>query len=254
MNPRQNQLNRTLRQFYDRPVAKVSLELVFSLLAVIFFALFAIRPTLVTMSDLVKEINDKTALDNRLKEKIASLTSAKDEFEASEPRFAVLEQAIPGTPRFEEALLLIEKTASNYKLPITAIQLREIPKGSITAPNGSPPTPELAPPSAVTSTDNPQAAAGSIAVKPKRVRLSKPVSITVEGEYPTIRAFITDLGNLQRQLTVDAISFQVTDELSKKKLRATLTISIQYFGEEATTTPAGASTGSAPLPVPAPAK
>jgi hypothetical protein len=59
MPDQRQKLIRNLNAFYQKPVAKVSLELFLSVGTIIFFAMFAIRPTLLTMSDLVKEIEDK---------------------------------------------------------------------------------------------------------------------------------------------------------------------------------------------------
>jgi hypothetical protein len=67
------QLMSALNDFYHKPVAMVSLELFLSIGAVVFFAIFAVRPTLLTMADLIKEIEDKRALDQQLQQKIASL-------------------------------------------------------------------------------------------------------------------------------------------------------------------------------------
>ena len=66
---RKKQLASLLEQFYHNPVAKVSLELFLTIGLVVFLALFAIKPTLLTMSDLVKEIEDKRELETQLSKK-----------------------------------------------------------------------------------------------------------------------------------------------------------------------------------------
>ncbi len=200
------ELTKTLLQFYDKPVAKVSLELVFSILTVIFFALFAIRPTLLTMSDLIKEIEDKRALDLKLKQKAASLSSVQGEYAALQDRLIVLDQAIPPTPRFEEALAIIEKVASEQKIAISSIQAKEVPKEDD----------------------------GGVSFSQK-VRVSRPVSVTVVGDYPSIRQFTQALRETQRTMTVDSIVFTLAEERGKRRLRATITISIHYFGVDKAT-------------------
>ena len=50
---------RELQQFYQKPIAKVSAELLATLIVVIVLAFFAIRPTLLTMSQLLKDIDDR---------------------------------------------------------------------------------------------------------------------------------------------------------------------------------------------------
>ncbi len=104
--------------FYQRPVAKVSLELFFSIGAVLFFAVFAIRPTLLTMSDLIKELEDKRNLDQQLSQKIAALSTAQASFLGAQNRLVVLDEAIPTSPQFIYSLKLLEKVASDNRLVI----------------------------------------------------------------------------------------------------------------------------------------
>src|SRR5258708_18911937 len=98
MATRQAQLNQALFQFYDRPVAKVSMELVFSVVMVIVFAVFAIRPTLVTMANLSKEIQDKKDLKDQLGQKAAALNTLQAQYLALQNRLPVLDNALPTTP------------------------------------------------------------------------------------------------------------------------------------------------------------
>lgn len=202
MTSRQAELNRKLRQFYQHPVAQVSLEVIFSVTAIIFFAVFAIKPTLVTMSDLVKELNDKRELDSKLQQKIAALSSVQVEYALAEPKLAALEAAIPSSPDFEQAILQIEKLASEQQVAITAVQIKDLPKKS-------------------TATD-------SSGLK----RLSKPLTVDVQGDFINIRQLVEDIGTLRRQITVDAIQFTLSDNLGQRTLRAQLSISLHYFGEE----------------------
>jgi len=198
-----NQITATLLQFYNRPVAQVSLELFLSLGAVIFFALFAIRPTMVTMSDLIKEIDDKKAFDQKLSQKIAALSTVQTQYLSLENRLSVLDQAIPSSPKFEEAIRIIEKLASQNKLVINSMQVSEIPSEPI-----------------------------SLAEYGSRQRESLPISINVIGEYSAIRTFVENLKNNRRSLIVDSIIFSVNEERNQKQLSATITINMQYFASK----------------------
>jgi uncharacterized protein (UPF0333 family) len=71
----QAQLTAVLMDFYQKPIARVSIELILSVLIVILFAVFAIRPTLITMAELVKEIEDKKELSEQMNLKLASLAN-----------------------------------------------------------------------------------------------------------------------------------------------------------------------------------
>src|SRR3989344_6028300 len=119
------QLTTTLLSFYHRPVAQVSLELFLSVATVVFFAVFAIRPTLVTMSNLIKELEDKRQLDQQLTQKIAALSTAQATFLNLQPRLVVLDEALPRQPNFLDSLKILEKVASQRRLIIASVVVNE---------------------------------------------------------------------------------------------------------------------------------
>jgi len=194
-------LQTTLIQFYSQPVAKVSIELFLSIGTVVFFAIFAIRPTLLTMSDLIKEIDDKKQLDQKLDQKIAALSTIQNVYSSLENRLGVLDQAIPSQPEFENVLKIIEKIASEQQIAISNIQVKEIPK--------------LAP--------------EDVPFKQKQ-RISLPISITVTGDYQAIRNFVEAIITTRRSLIIDSMIFSVNEERGIKKLQTNITINMQYFG------------------------
>jgi Tfp pilus assembly protein PilO len=199
------QLATVLMKFYDRPIAKVSMELVFTITAVIVFAMFAIRPTIATMGKLIKELEDKEALNQRLAEKQAALTSASRQFEVLRDRLTILDEALPSTPKFDEALLIIEKLASESKLTISSIQAKEVPKEPIN--------------------DVPFA---------QKSRVTRPVAITVTGDYPGIRQFIENIQGTRRALAIDTVVFTIIEQRSRKVLQATITVNVPFFAFDQT--------------------
>ncbi len=104
-------VSKNLQAFYDKPVLRVSFELVMSILVVTVFAIFALRPTLITMSSLLKEIEEKQALDKALQEKIAALSTAQNEWTAYQPQFGKLERSFFQDPSLEEVMLYLEYLA-----------------------------------------------------------------------------------------------------------------------------------------------
>lgn len=203
MPSKKKQLAITLNKFYEKPVAKVSLELFLSIGAILFFAIFAIRPTLVTMSDLVKEIEDKTALDQKMTQKIAALSTAQSTYLEIEEKLPFLDQALPTTPDFIRSLKIIEKIASNRGILIDSISVAEIPKE--------------------TKED-----VSFIKLK----RMVFPVRLSLTGDYNQIKLFVEDLLNNRRSFITDTVIFSVAEERGQKKLRVTITLSVPYFGEE----------------------
>lgn len=205
---KREELTNTLIDFYKKPVAQVSTELFLTIGAVIFFALFAIRPTLVTMSDLVSELEQKRTLDGQLSQKIASLSSLQGQYVAIQNQAQVLDQAFPNTPDTIYVLKTIEKLASDNRLAITALQISQVPSSS--------------------DTDISQLDAEQIS------RQTFSLSVTVVGEYESIKNFIADLINSRRIMTVEAINFSVQENSTNRQLATTVTISSYYFGTQRT--------------------
>lgn len=201
LDKERRQLLTTLTQFYEKPIAKASVELFLSIAAVLFFAIFAIRPTLITMSDLVKEIEDKRALDKQLGQKIAALSSAQSEYLKLESRLGVLDINIPTNPNIIETLKIIEKLASDQKITINTLSIADVPKDI-----------------ALDTTFD------------KLERRNLKFSVTVGGEFPAIRAFIGSLMTSQRSFLIEKITFTINDVRGLKRLDANISLSAPYYG------------------------
>ncbi len=204
---KQRDLIKTLQQFYQKPVAKVSIELFLSIGAVLFFAVFAIRPTLVTMSDLLKEIEDKEKLDKQLSKKIAALSTVQPLYLQIQDQLSVLDQSIPSDPQLVYSLKVIEKIASDLNLVITSIKVSEIPEED---------------------SDNQEFSLTSYE------RIDVPLVINVTGDYPTIRQFVESLREYRRSFVVDTIIFSTKELRGNRKLESRITISAPYFGVKKT--------------------
>lgn len=194
-------LSFSLDQFYTKPIAVVSFELLLSLGLVIFLGFFAIKPTLTTMSDLIKEIEDKTELRDQLDKKIAALATAQTEYIALESRLPVLNEAIPSQPELIRSLKVIEKLAGENNIVIESISVTSIPE------------------------EKPAEVSNS-----KLQRVPLPVNVTVTGDYVSIRAFVEALRNVRRSYVVDTVSFSIEENRGQRKLRANVTLNLPYFG------------------------
>jgi Tfp pilus assembly protein PilO len=198
---RRQQLVSVLNQFYEKPVARVSVELIISISVIVFFAIFAIRPTLLTMTELIKEIEDKRTLDRALDQKIAALGSAQSEFLTLQDRLGVLDEAIPSQPDLVTSVKTIERIASDRNLPITAISVSDIPDD----------LPEDVP-----------------FEKLKRQNLI--ISLSVTGDYLAIRQFVEDIKSTRRMFVLESVTFSTGDELGTRMLKASLSVNVPYFG------------------------
>lgn len=201
MSNRSKQLTSALTHFYQNPVAKVSIELILTVSLVLFLGVFAIRPTLITMSDLIKEIDDKTELDRQLGQKIAALSTAQSEYLTIENRLPVLEEAIPNDPNIVRDLKIIEKIASDTNIIITTLKIDELPKPIL----------------------------GELPFE-KLQRSAVVARASVTGDYLTIRAFAEGLRNSRRVFTIESINFSITEDREATRLNAQFSISMPYYG------------------------
>lgn len=199
---KQEQLQSVLLDFYNNPVARVSLELVFSILAVIFFAVFAVKPTLQTMSELIKEIEDKRALEEQLEQKIASLNTAQTQYQQFGQQFYLLDEAIPKTAALVEGLKIIEKIASENNLIIQGITISAVPDELVKANENN------------------------------ASRESLTFNVDLSGDYLNIRQFIESLMSSRRMILVDQVNFSLGNNRYQKNLNAIVRINLPYYRNE----------------------
>jgi len=219
MNRRQ-QLTKTLLDFYQKPVAKVSFELFLSISAILFFLIFAIQPTLLTMSDLIKELEDKQVIDQQLSQKIAALSTAQTTYLQLQDQLPLLTEALPTRPYLKESLLVMEKIASDRNLVIENMLVKELPLEQ----------------------------EADIA-KANVERQSMSVVITLTGSYPNISGYIEELLSVRRTFVIDSIIFSRNESRGRETLRANISLSIPFFAEkstEATTQTTGSRTNQQP--------
>ncbi|HEX7018151.1 MAG TPA: type 4a pilus biogenesis protein PilO [Patescibacteria group bacterium] len=199
---KRQQLMNTLTEFYQRPVAQASLELFLSICAVLFFAIFAIRPTLLTMSDLIKEIEDKRELSQKLDQKVAALASAQNELLSVQDRLQVVDQALPSEPKLLESLSYLEKIASDQQLVIENLTVATLPEES---------------------GRNRSARTG---------RKNYTINFTVQGDYPTIKRYLDQVLNVRRAFVIETVAFTTSDNRGKKSLKANVTLGVPYLEEQ----------------------
>lgn len=83
-----------------------------------FFLLFAIRPTILTISSLVGEIKSKEVLSRQMRAKINSVITAQDLFSQVQESYQVVNSCLPDQPRFSQADVQIEKIAESLSLSL----------------------------------------------------------------------------------------------------------------------------------------
>lgn len=199
---KQKAITDALARFYQKPVAWISLELIFSIGLVILLAVFAIQPTLITMSNLTKEIQDKKELAKKLDQKIAALNTAQGVMSSLEDKLPALEDAIPTQPRLLNVLKVLERTATDTSVVITSISVPTIPDES------------------------------PIDMSKGLTQVAFAVNVTVTADYRSIRSFIEALKEYKRVFLIQSVTFTTQEDRGTRGLQATVSLTIPYFGSK----------------------
>lgn len=178
---------------------------IFFFLVLSVFGWYAIRPTLQTILYLNREISDKTELTKKMDDKLNALIEANSNLEAAQDRLPLLTDAIPPSP---EALTLVQNLqtiAREYGASISALQITDV---------------TLSSPSA-------------LGVSAKKEKQTYPITVTLNSSFPSLSAFLDDIVNLRRIMTVDGLSVTPVKSESSRSAQTTLKTTIKltaYFG------------------------
>jgi len=164
-----------LSKFYQKKKVRTYTGIILSLITVIFFLFFAIRPTLTTIAQLIRETKDQKNVATEMEKKINNLSEAQVNYLSIEPELLLVEQALPKKP--EVALLTkeIEALAKQTGVGITSLRFSEV---------------DL-------TTDGKQQEKQEIKI-----------SLNVLGDYPNLKIFLGNLMSLRRVILIEAFSFQ----------------------------------------------
>jgi hypothetical protein len=198
---KKNEITSALNHFYQNPVAKVSLELFLTIGLVIFLAVFAIKPTVLTMSNLIREIDNKEKLERQLTQKVAALQTAQTEYISVEDLLPVLDEAISSSPEIIKNAKIIEKVATDNKVVIRNMNVTELPQNT---PNNIPFT--------------------------QRSKQNLSFSTSIYGDYTAIRGFVETLRKSRKSFVIDSVVFALEEKKGSRQLTANITINIPYFG------------------------
>ncbi len=90
-----------LQQRFRKPVVQVSLGLVGTLLLIAVLGILVLRPTLLTVSSLMKEIRDEQRLVTALDDKFRALVTVEGLLQEMKPDLPRIDWAVPATREFE---------------------------------------------------------------------------------------------------------------------------------------------------------
>lgn len=200
--------------YKNRDDVKMSLEILLSLATVAIFAIFAIKPTFVTIAGLLTEIKSKQEIVAIMDQKIQDISSAQQVFEQQRAAIAVLQTAVPSKPDphiyIRQVEGLINKNSLNFEgliaqnITLIGDQQEEQPPGAPLDPDEIPP---LSFPQDAKSTE---------------------MTINTSGEFQKLQNFLKEMQSLRRPMLIDSASFDQIISASEEQLVLTITGRIPF--------------------------
>jgi Tfp pilus assembly protein PilO len=191
-----------LNRLYQQPIARVSTALLLTVFAIVFFAAAAIRPTLATIAELLKKIDDQQTVKTQLDQKVAALATAQVEYSLVQNDIPLVDSAIPNSHKLDELLKQIESTAGVVQIPISSIQVDTVALKTKTPPKSD----EL---------------------------IAIPLSVNLEASYEQLSSFLNLIANLSRIITIETITFSQSDTQSQvSQVGLTIQMNAYFFPME----------------------
>lgn len=97
--------------------------LVLTIIALIIFGLFAINPTLSTITKLQKELDDNRYVDDQLGRKIQNLTSLQGSYATIQDDLPAIESSIPKNPQAPILIAQIQSVAKDESITLLSTQV-----------------------------------------------------------------------------------------------------------------------------------
>ncbi len=191
------QIQEELKIFYQNPIAQVSTQLLATIALVVFFAVFAIRPTILTMTQLSKDISEKQEIDKKLTQKSAALSTLSTEYNKMKSDIPILNTSIPSTPDFDGTLRRIEKVASENNIIFSSLRSKKIPEDNL----------ELSAQPSINSF---------------------PITFSAKGTFLDLKKFFDTILTMDRLVVLENVSFTTSD--TEESVFLTGTMNIYYFG------------------------
>lgn len=186
-----------LGQLYRQKKTRVYTEIVLSIFTTAFFLFFAIKPTVVTITGLLKETKDKKMVVEKLEEKVNALNLAQREYQSLQTELYLVDQALPQEAKISLLLKQLEALALKAQVNVEAIQYSTVTlRGEI-------------------SRSEPQGLGFNLAVS---------------GDYQNLREFLHSLNDLRRIILLDAFSFKIK-KAEEQKLILTLSAKALFLEE-----------------------
>lgn len=190
---------------------------ILSIFAVSFFGMFAIRPTLTTIVELTKQIEDGKKVNESLQKKIDSLVVAQEEYQLIKDFIPAINQSLPNEPSIIEALQSIETLALEKQASIDGLQIQTIEfvmKNENQSTDQNP-----------TNQNSQDSIINSTSIEPTSIDMT----LVLSGDYSQLYSFLDKLLKIRRLVT--AYNLQLAPSIGAQEgiLKLNLSLNTYYL-------------------------
>lgn len=159
---------------YKKKQTRVYTGIVLSIFTVAFFGFFAIRPTLTTIGGLLKEIKDKEELVKQMDQKIADLSQAQTNYNQIKKQLYLVDESLPLDPDMPILVKQLEALARLNSVFFETVYYNGV----------------------------------NLQGEPEKEEAQEvDFTITLYGDYKSLKSFLNSLDFLRRVISVDGFSF-----------------------------------------------
>lgn len=181
---------------YKKKKTRVYTSIILSIFTIAFFGFFAIRPTLVTIGGLLKEIKDKKEVVAQMDQKIDNLNRAQTNYARIENDLDLVKESLPLDP---DLPILIKQLESLARLSSVTIESVRFDKTNLQG--------EI-------ETEEGQAAS---------------FSLGLAGDYENLKEFLKSLDTLRRIISVESFGFSSKTEEEVQLLILSISAEAHYL-------------------------
>jgi len=189
---------------------RMFLEVLLSLATISFFAFFALKPTLITITELYRNIQTKEALVNQMDTKIQNIAAAQAIFDSEAARIPLTENSVPLLASPETFIRQIEGLAITSSVNLLGVSVGQV---LLVGEEKKTPTSET-----------------DLAPLPEGAR-ALTFSLSVNGAYPALARFLSELENLRRPIKIDNTGLTAAQTEAGTELVLLVSGRVPYLGQ-----------------------
>ena len=194
-----------VKHLYKRRDVVVYTGLTLSFFAISFFGFFALRPTIVTIAGLLKEIEEKREINQKLDKRLSSLRQAQANYALVADSKNLVDETLPEKPELSQLVYQLEGLAQEQALLINSLGVESV----------------------------------TLLGKPPRSKTEEKASVseinfstTLEGDFSSLSDFLLWLGQLRRAIRVDPFSFTKSEREGQSIIKLNIGSKAFFYSKE----------------------